>query len=200
MRRFTLLLGCLALIGSSACDRRKGPSKNMEAAQDWGGNSDDPHAQVAPQDNPHGGVDMGGGGAAEGDDQPDPHAGMDMAPPADRQIDATKFLKGTIVLPDDLKDKVPPGAVIFIFAKAPSGGPPLAVERDDVTGFPMTFDLDENDQMMAGTSFSGAVTITVHVDQDSDVSSKQPGDLYGQVQATIPADGLQITLSATPPS
>jgi hypothetical protein len=202
MSRVPTLLLCLALLGS--CERRKGGAENMKKAEDWGaaGDPTNPHAEVAPQDDPHAGVDMGGGGG-------DPHAGVDMGgggdphgnmePPPDRQIDPNKYLSGRMVLTDATQGKVPPGAVIFLSAKAPTGGPPLAVERIEVGAFPMEFRLDEVDQMIAGTAFAGPVVITARVDQDSDVGTRQPGDLSGTLEATIPAGGLELKLDTVEP-
>jgi hypothetical protein len=189
MSRISVLL-VLTLI---SCDRRKGPTGEMKQAEDWGDPSN-PHAEVAPsvdEEDPHAGIDMN-----------DPHGGIDpteMAPSEDRAIDPNKFLRGSIALTDATQGKVPASGVVFVFAKAPGGGPPLAVERVDIGGFPMKFDLTEADQMIEGTNFSGQVVISVRVDQDSDVMTRQAGDLSGTLEATIPAEGLEVKLDAVQP-
>ena len=191
MSRLAILVLCAAAV-VGGCERRKGGAEHYKQAEDWGqGDPSDPHAEVAPQDDPHAGIDMSGGG------EEDPHAGME--PPADREVDPNKFLAGTIVLTDLTRGKVPQGAVVFIAAKAPGGGPPLAVERRTDSTFPMEFRLDQADQMMAGTDFAGPVVISVRVDQDSDVGTRQPGDLYATLEATIPASGLELKLDTVEP-
>jgi hypothetical protein len=204
MSRVALLLFAVAAVGFG-CDRRKGPAAEMKPDDDWGEPSN-PHAEVATTDDTHAGLDMQGGG-----DPSDPHAGLDMgggagdlAPPEEREIDPNKFLRGTIVLTDATKGKVPPGAVIFLAAKAAdaqgnASGPPLAVQRLEVGSFPMEFSLDERDEMIAGTDFGGPVVITARVDQDSDVGSRQPGDLSGKIAASVPAKGLELKLDAIEP-
>jgi hypothetical protein len=206
MSRVAILLAAAAVL-VAGCDRRKGPAAEMKPADDWGDPSN-PHAEVAPTDDPHAGLDMNGGD----DDEPaNPHAGVDMsggggdlAPAEDREIDPNKYLRGTIVLTDATKGKVPAGAVLFLAAKAADAagnpsGPPLAVQKLDVGTFPMDFSLDERDEMMAGTNFSGAVVITARIDQDSDVGSRQPGDLSGKVAANVPAKDLQLQLDTIEP-
>jgi hypothetical protein len=73
-------------------------------------------------------------------------------------------------------------------------GPTLAVERLDIQSMPVDFQLSEANSMIAGTVFEGDVLISARVDGDGEARSKTPGDVEGSVIATIPAEGLTLTL------
>ena len=53
--------------------------------------------------------------------------------------------------------------------------------------------------MPGGTGFAGDVVVTARYDQDGDALSKQPGDVSGEVKATIPADKLDLALDTVLP-
>jgi hypothetical protein len=96
------------------------------------------------------------------------------------------------------------GGVIFISVRkaGPDGNPvgaPIAVERLTISGWPTPFQLTEANAMIGGTGFAGDVVVMARYDQDSDAISKQPGDVTGQVKATIPADKLEIVLDKVLP-
>jgi hypothetical protein len=158
-------------------------------------NPHDPHAGMMIGD-PHAGMMMG-----------DPHAGMSDVeglglPPPDpgRTIDPDKYLRGIIVAGKEVEHLVKPGQVLFLSvrqrdpATGQGVGPPIAVDRLDLTMLPAGFNLTGAQAMIGGTGFSGDVVITARVDQDGDAISKQPGDIEGSVAATIPADTLVLTL------
>jgi hypothetical protein len=207
-----LRAGCVAacLLALTACERRKAPGADMAKAESWGGGNaaGDPHAGMDVA-NPHAGMDVANPHA--GMDVANPHGGMDLAhphggaqmggasPDPHRTIDPTKVLKGTLQVTDATRDRVPAGAVLFLYARAASAtgepiGPPLVVQKLPVGTFPSEFSLTEADQMIDGTQFSGAVVVIAHVDQDGDVSTWQPGDLSGRIAATVPTDGLVVVL------
>jgi hypothetical protein len=126
---------------------------------------------------------------------------MQLPPPAaDRPIDASKFLAGTVNVPAASQGKIPAGAPIFLSVRPAdaSGNPagtPIAVDKLVATGsWPISFRITEAQAMVQGTAFGGPVVITARFDQDGEARSKQPGDISGIVKATIPADGLAITL------
>jgi hypothetical protein len=205
------LLFVLAVLSLAGCDRRKGPGGEMKKAEDWGGGdqaakADNPHAGMDMAD-PHAGVDMADPHA--GVDMADPHAGVDMtgpgglpAPDPNRPIDPSKFIRGTIAL--DAKTKAPSGGVIFLAvrpadASGNPAGPPLAVDVIESPTLPLKFELTEAQAMIGGTAFSGNVVVTARFDQDQDVDTKQPGDLSGKVGATIPSEGVKLTLDTVQP-
>lgn len=201
----------IALVAAAGCEGKK--PEGLPPALDWqapptgagampamphaggGGGRIDPHAGV-PGAPPLGGG-MGGGGGG----------GVDVTqlglPPPDpsRSIDPQKVLTGTVTLGAAHAGKVPPGAVIFLAVRAvdPATGQgvgmPIAADRLVVgSSWPIPFRLDEADAMIAGTGFTGDVLITARYDQDHEARSRQPGDIVGQVRATIPAHNLVISL------
>ncbi len=182
-----------------------------------GGMGGDPHAGVPGAPPLGGGMGMGMGGDPHAGVPGAPPLGGGMGgmggggvdvtqlglPPPDpsRSIDPQKVLTGTVTLGAAHAGKVPPGAVIFLAVRAvdPATGQgvgmPIAADRLVVgSSWPIPFRLDEADAMIAGTGFTGDVLITARYDQDHEARSRQPGDIVGQVRATIPAQNLVISL------
>lgn len=184
----------------AACDR-KNPHADYKPAETWDEGAEaaqgtgpvvppqgsaSPHGSELPPDHP---PIEGGGGM-------DPQA---MAPDPNRKVDASQFLRGTISLAKGAA--VPAGGVLFLAVRqaGPDGKPlagsmPLAVDIAESPTFPHDFELTAHKQMVDGTTFQGEVLVVARIDQDSNADTKQPGDLYGQVKATIPADKLAVTL------
>jgi cytochrome c-type biogenesis protein CcmH len=200
------LAGALSIFG---CDKKQAPSaasgpsggippldeKTMAAPI-----GDKPvHAPSAEAQDPHGGMNLppghpqiGGGAAA-----PSGMAGGggDTATPGDIPFDAKSVVQGTLQLDAKLKGKVADGDVIYLVARsADQPGPPLAVKRMTATKFPMAFELDGRDAMMAGTKMSGKVTITARVDKDGDAMTKNPGDITGTKTVEVPANKVVLNL------
>jgi hypothetical protein len=156
------------------------------------------------QNNPHAGVDMGGGD--------DPHAGVDMgggspnvaamglpAPDPNRPIDPNHRVTGTIKVHPKAKDRLKAGGAIFVVIKkvGPDGAPispPVAVDKLIWPGKDLPFKMTEAQSMIAGTELSGDVIVTARYDQDSDAISKQPGDVSGSIRVTVPADNVSLVL------
>lgn len=168
----------------------------------------DPHAGVpgAPPlgngggGDPHAGVP---GAPPLGDDlATDPPGGLDLPPPdPSRAVDESKFLAGTVTVPPALQAKIPVGAAIFLSVRpGGAGGMPMAVDKLTATGtWPLSFRITAAKAMVDGTAFTGAVAISARYDQDGEAMRAQPGDLTGAVKASIPADGLVITLDTVQP-
>ena len=192
------------------------PHAGVPGAPPLGGGGGDPHAGVpgAPPlggggggSDPHAGVPgappLGGGGAGGG-------GGVDVAalglpaPDPSRAIDPSKYLSGSIDVPAALRDKIRPGAPIFIAVRSrdprtgQAAGAPIAVELLAAPStWPLTFKLTEAEAMIGGTGFAGPVVVTARFDQDSDAMSKQPGDITGKADAVIPSAGVAIVLDTT---
>ena len=190
-RHIVLWTGCIAILLAYACNRSNENSETYKPAKDWNAPQPSP-SQVVPQGaNPH---------------MKNPHGGTNVAdlglPPPDpnRKIDESKFLRGTIVVTEETKQLVKPGAVVFLSVRPvnpESGqvtGPPLAVEKLTISQLPMPFSLSEAQAMIGGTSFTGDVLIKAWTDQDGDAMTKQPGDVLGSLRAKIPADKLRLAL------
>lgn len=90
-----------------------------------------------------------------------------------------------------LADKVPNGAILFVFAKAASGPPmPLAVQRLQDARLPLSLSLDDSMAMAPGLKLSAfeQYVITARLSAAGTVQA-QPGDLEGRVEASRASAG-----------
>ncbi len=88
-------------------------------------------------------------------------------------------LHGVVRLSDDLKDRVSPEQVVFVYARAPSGPRmPLAIVRKQVKDLPLTFTLDDSTAMMPAMKLSSfpQVMVGARISQSGNAIS-QSGDL-----------------------
>lgn len=85
-----------------------------------------------------------------------------------------------------------PGAALFIFARAPEGGPPVAVIRGTASAVPGEFSLSDANNMLPGRSLADfeALTIVARISASGE-PTEQPGDVYGEALYT-PADGIEF--------
>jgi len=200
------------LVAPVAC-KKSNSKEGLPPASEWqkptASSGDDPTAGIgggnrAMGNNPHGmgnsphGMDPGSGNIAA-------QSGM-AAPDPNRPIDASKYLKGTLVATDKTQGLIKPNYSIFLSVKAydpatkgPAAGPPLAVDKMESATVPAPFELTQRQAMVDGTHFSGDVVITVHVSQTGDAMSKVSGDIIGTAKATIPSDNIKIVLDQVIP-
>lgn len=88
-----------------------------------------------------------------------------------------------------------PGAALFLFARAPGGGPPVAVRRESASAVPGTFSLSDANAMIPGRSLEDFDVLTLVARLSA---SGQPmgaaGDLYGEVQYRPGSGSGQVDL------
>jgi cytochrome c-type biogenesis protein CcmH len=83
---------------------------------------------------------------------------------------------------DDLQTQVPESASLFIFARSPDGGPPVAVLRQPAAALPAEFELGDANAMIPGRSLRDFATLTIVARiSRSGQPMEQPGDLFGQI-------------------
>jgi cytochrome c-type biogenesis protein CcmH/NrfG len=90
-------------------------------------------------------------------------------------------ISGEVSIAAPLSAKAPAGATLFIVAKSVDlPGPPVAVFRGSVAGWPFKFTLDDSSSMLPGRNLSSAKHITVEA-RVSQSGQAQPaaGDLRG---------------------
>jgi cytochrome c-type biogenesis protein CcmH len=77
--------------------------------------------------------------------------------------------------------QLPPSAALFILARAPGGGPPLAVIRKPPSAVPGHFTLSDANSMIAGRSLGDfdEITLVARLSK-SGQPQEQPGDWYAQ--------------------
>jgi cytochrome c-type biogenesis protein CcmH len=119
-----------------------------------------------------------------------PAAARSDAAPA-RGVDAATAIHLHLTLSPALAGKVPAEAWLFVFVRAPGGGPPLAVKRLSAS-LPQDVDLSSSDAMVAGRSVEAGQNVSV-VARISTSGSPLPqsGDLYGEIQTTAGKGGAQ---------
>jgi hypothetical protein len=166
----------------------KNPHEGVEGAPPL---TDD--QQQMPNDSTHAFAQQGGGPGDHTHDhaaEPDPHGGGANAP-----ADPNKRIKGTFKVSPKVADKLKPGGVIYLMVKRfdaanqPTGAA-LAVGRVERVG--QGFELGFED-------VTGEVLVMARYDQDTDASTKQPGDVIGVARAKIPADNVVIELDTVLP-
>jgi len=89
---------------------------------------------------------------------------------------AGRRITGTVDIDPSLEGAVPPGAVLFVFAReaGAAGGPPVAVKRLPAR-FPAAFELSEADSMM-GRPFPETLLLEARLDSDGDPSTRPATD------------------------
>ncbi len=92
----------------------------------------------------------------------------------------------------NLATAAPSGGVLFVIARNPSGGPPAAVKRVDVTSFPITIDLSQADSML-GQPLPDLFRLEARLDSDGDPLTKPPTDPSGVLENVTP--GVAVTLA-----
>ena len=82
-----------------------------------------------------------------------------------------------------------PGAALFIFARAPQGGPPVAVIRESASAVPGEFSLSDANNMLPGRSLAdfAELTIVARISASGE-PTEQPGDVYGEI-SYAPGEG-----------
>jgi hypothetical protein len=128
-----------------------------------------------------------------------PLACSSSGPPTDPE----RYIRGTITVAPKLRGGAK-GTTVFLIAKRsdPKGRPtgmPLAVARLTFTGADLAFALTDADAMLAGAPLTGDIVISARLDQDDDALTKEPGDLLGELRATVPSAGVTLLLDRAIP-
>lgn len=116
---------------------------------------------------------------------PSPSAGGGAAPAGD--VPSGPPIQGKVVVTEPIQ--APASGTLFVILRnqgMPNKGPPLAVKKVNVTGFPVEFSLGQGDLMMQGMPFTGPFDIYARLDSDGDPMTKGPGDLIN----TQPTSGV----------
>lgn len=88
-------------------------------------------------------------------------------------------ITGEVTLPPEYADKIQPGSVLYVIARAP-GGPPIAARKIDNPTFPTRFFLGQESVMFEGQSLEGEVDLSARIAQHGSAGPAEPGDLSGQ--------------------
>ncbi len=102
--------------------------------------------------------------------------------PDTSQAEDSAAIRLLISVDEALAGNVPASASLFIFARNPAGGPPVAVVRASAAQLPGEFGLSDANAMMAGSSLSDfeALSIVARVSLSGQPQA-QAGDLFGEI-------------------
>lgn len=105
-------------------------------------------------------------------------------------------IRGVVTVADELADRVPEGAVLFLMARVGPKASLLAVQRIAAPSFPMRFAIGPGDRMGQRVPFAGELQLSARLDADGDAGSRNPGDLQGRAPGAYApgASGVSIIL------
>lgn len=83
--------------------------------------------------------------------------------------------------------------VLYVIARNPAGGPPVAVKRLGGGSFPMTFTLGSADSMM-GQPLPAKFRLEARLDSDGDAATKPPTDPAAMANDVTPGATVKLTL------
>ena len=125
-----------------------------------------------------------------------------MAPDFDSAAaTAGATIQGSINITPALKSRLAASDVLFLFARAGQGGPPLAALRAGTDVFPLAFELNESMAMNPANSLSAhkQVVLVARVSKSGNPMG-QPGDFEGTVQnVEVGATGVTIVIDQVQP-
>ncbi len=125
-------------------------------------------------------------------------------PPAEEKAataTAGATIKGSIDIAPALKSRVAATDVLFLFARAGQGGPPVAAIRASTGKFPLEFELNDSMAMNPGNTLSQQkqVMLVARVSKSGNPMA-QAGDLEGKVaDVKVGATGVRIVIDQAKP-
>lgn len=114
------------------------------------------------------------------------NAGVTLEPnkPPEQTGPLDEGINVNVSVAEGLSDRIKPGAVLFLVARAPDRpGPPVAVVRREASQLPAALNLSDRDAMMAGNPLSALsrVQLIARITNSGEPVA-QPGDLFGEAQ------------------
>ncbi len=141
----------------------------------------------------------GGSGSPGTPNAPNSGTPIAMAAAPAAAANPASSVSGTVKLDPALQKQVEPGDTLFVFAKAPDGGPrfPLAVVRKQVRDLPLQFTLDDSMGMVPEIKLSKfkEVQITARISKAGN-AIPMPGDLEGSAgTVTLGSQNVMIVIN-----
>lgn len=131
--------------------------------------------------------------AAASSELPAGHPAVEGAPPAPARPAAPADGKSiSVTLELDPAAALKSG-VLYVMARNPMGGPPVAVKRMQVTSFPITFDFGSADSMM-GQPLPDKFRLEARLDSDGDAATKPPTDPSATQNDVAPGTAVKLAL------
>ncbi|MFZ1908419.1 MAG: hypothetical protein WAU52_04980, partial [Burkholderiales bacterium] len=116
----------------------------------------------------------------------------ESAAPADGSV------AGTVSIAEPLVHTLGANDTVFVFARAPDGGPPLAAKRFKASELPAQFRLDDRDAMVPGRTLSSAPLVQLVARLSASGNAiRQPGDIETPAVVVKPgASGVVLEIGA----
>jgi cytochrome c-type biogenesis protein CcmH len=129
---------------------------------------------------------------AQGGGLPEGHPPIDGAPAAAPTAAASSGTGVRVTLDLDPAAKQRSG-IVFVIARNPAGGPPVAVKRVVATSFPFNVELTDADSMM-GQSFPASFRLEARLDADGDPLTKPSTDPAAMQDGVAPGAMVRLAL------
>jgi cytochrome c-type biogenesis protein CcmH len=128
---------------------------------------------------------------AQGGALPEGHPPVDSAAAASATPAATgPGVRVTLDLDPGAKQR---SGIVFVIARNPAGGPPVAVKRVVATSFPLNVEITSADSMM-GQSLPPSFRIEARLDADGDPLTKPPTDPAAMQDGVAPGASVRLAL------
>jgi cytochrome c-type biogenesis protein CcmH/NrfG len=130
---------------------------------------------------------QGGGGLPEG------HPAIDGAPAAPAASAPAASGAGVRVTLDLDPSATKRSGIVFVIARNPAGGPPVAVKRVVATSFPLNVDITAADSMM-GQTLPASFRVEARLDSDGDPLTKPATDPKAAQENVAPGATVRLAL------
>ncbi|MGH8176088.1 MAG: tetratricopeptide repeat protein [Steroidobacter sp.] len=114
----------------------------------------------------------------------------------------SRAIRVSVSIAPQIKEQINSALPLFILARDPAGGPPLAVQRHTSAAAPLTIELSERDAMMPTRTIASVprVQVVARVSK-SGAPQAQSGDFYGEAEYDFAngADIVTIVIDRTVP-
>jgi hypothetical protein len=121
-------------------------------------------------------------------------ASQPESPAASAHAPAGAALEGVVRVSPALGGRGGSQPVMFLIARKPEGGPPLAVQKVVAPTFPYRFRMTGADVMVEGFELSGEVLVAARLDADGSAGPVEPGDWIGKTTAPVLVGGPPFEL------
>ena len=166
------IVACLAVLVASGCDRN---TASLEALDAPGSGAPVGMPGGQPPALPPGGAWAGG-------------------PPQASSVPAWS-VSGTVALAAELVGRVPPDAVLFVFARVPGQRMPAAVQRFPAPRFPVAFTLQAGHAGEPDGAAPAQLEVVARVSRGGMAGPPQAGDLEGQAPGPCAPGATGVTVT-----
>lgn len=108
---------------------------------------------------------------------------------------AQRSIEVNVTIAPEIQKQIDASVPLFVLARDPAGGPPLAVQRHSASAAPLTVRLTENDAMLATRTIASVPRVEVVARLSRSGSPQaQSGDFYGAVEYEFGKDSGTLNI------